>query len=85
VKELVTLHQAPRYSAKIPKGFNVISAGLQPGGRKGPNPKIPEAAGFEKGKDYIEGMGDDFWKEIRQWSKKQVDSKKVDSMQSAVY
>jgi len=65
VKELVTLHQAPRYSAKIPEGFHVGNAGLQPGGRRSPNPKIPEAAGFDKGKDFIEGMCDDFWKGVR--------------------
>jgi len=35
---------------------------LQPGEIGGPNPKIPEAAGFEKAKDYIEGMCDDFVK-----------------------
>jgi len=35
---------------------------LQPGERGSPNPKIPEAAGFDKGKDFIKGMEDDFGK-----------------------
>ncbi len=41
------------------------NAGLQPGGREDSNPKIPEAAGFDKAKDFIEGMCDDFWKGVR--------------------
>jgi len=40
----------------------VGNAGLHPGGRGSPQ-KIPEAAGIEKAKGYIEGLGEDFGKE----------------------
>jgi len=39
-----------------------VTPGCNPVEKRNHQSTIPEAAGFEKAKDYIEGMCDDFWK-----------------------